>query len=327
MLLKSVRKTDIRVVMVAVLATLGLALSIGAVQQVSAQTAANTLQVSPLRTDIEVAPGETGTVKIRVTNPADEAIVIKPVQNDFIAGDENGTPAIILDENEFAPSHSLKRFLAPIAEATIEPGATATVEAVINVPADAQAGGYFGAVRFIPSSAATGGQVNLSASVASLILLTVSGDLVDNIEIKEFDIVQGDKSGAAFFEPKDLKLTTLIENKGNVQAGPFGKISVKSGNSVVYEADFNANDPKDVILPDSSRRWDVPLENIGAFGVYTVLATITYGKSNQTIEIAKTFWVVPPYVIAIAAAILLALVVWVVWLVFFRNKRKKFRKK
>ena len=81
---------------------------------VNAQSAtANTLKVSPLRTDIQVKPGETGKVEIVVTNLTSADVLVRPYENDFISSDENGTPSIILDENQFAPTHSLKRFLSP----------------------------------------------------------------------------------------------------------------------------------------------------------------------------------------------------------------------
>jgi hypothetical protein len=62
-------------------------------------------------------PGETKTVKIIVTNPSNAEVSVKPIQNDFVADDkEDGSPAIILDENEYSKSNSLKRFLAPLVQ-------------------------------------------------------------------------------------------------------------------------------------------------------------------------------------------------------------------
>lgn len=285
---------------------------------------ANTLKVSPVRTDITVKPGESTTVKTTVTNLTKVAVTVSPIENDFVSGDENGTPALILDATKYAPTHSLKRFMTPLSNVTIPAGGSKTIDVVITVPATAQAGGYFGAVRFAPASPDTGGQVNLSASVASLILLKVPGATVEKLALTNFDITQKGKVGTNFRTPDNLQASFRFENKGNLQVGPFGKISVLKGDHVVYDTNFNNKDPRDVILPDGARRWDIPLKNIGNFGQYTVNAVFTYGDKNQTIEVTKSFWVVPQMLIiavVIAALVLIALIVGLV--LFLRGYKSR----
>jgi len=284
---------------------------------------ANTLKVSPVRSDIEIQPGTSKTVQVTVTNLTKAEITVRPIENDFVSGDERGTPALILDADKFAPTHSLKRFMAPLSDVTIPAGKAKTIGVVITVPKDAQAGGYFGAVRFAPATPDSGGQVNLDASVASLILLTVPGEVTEKLNLTDFDIQQGGKSGSFFQSSNDLQASVRFENKGGLQAGPFGKVSVKQGDKVVYEADFNNKDPRDMILPDSARRWDIPLKNIDSFGNYTVSATFTYGKKNQTIEVSKSFWVIPQFVIiatVVGVLVLVGLIVGI-WLLLRNRKR------
>ncbi len=282
----------------------------------------NVLKVSPVRSDIEVQPGTSKAVRTIITNLTKAPITVRPVGNDFIAGDERGTPALILDGDSFAPTHSLKRFMAPLSEVTIPASQDKVVNVVITVPKDAQAGGYFGAIRFVPTTPNSGEQVNLSGSVASLMLLKVPGDLVEKLDLTDFEIQQKSKSGAYFHSPDNLQVTVRFANKGNVQVGPFGKVSVKSGNEVVYEADFNTKDPRDMALPDGARRWDIPLEKIGTFGKYTVSATFTYGQKNQTVEVTKSFWVIPTGIV-IAGILVVALLIAVfigTWL-YLRRRR------
>lgn len=288
----------------------------------------NTLKITPVRTDIEVAPGESKVIETTVTNMTDAPITVRPVSNDFVAGDEWGTPALILEEDEYAPTHSLKRFMSPLSDIQIEPGKAETVEVTISVPEDAQAGGYFGAVRFAPTSPDEGGQVNLSASAASLILLTVPGDLVESLAMTNFDITQDGRAGSFFNSSNDIQATARFQNKGNIQVGPIGKLSVKQGDKVIYETDFNNKDPRDVILPDSARRWQIPVNKIGSFGKYTVVATFTYGQKNQTIEATKTFWVVPMGVIIFTVIALLLVVGLIVgiWMFLRGYKRRILRK-
>lgn len=280
-------------------------------------TNSNILKVSPVRSDVEVKPGEGTIVKTTITNITKEDIMVRAIENDFVSGDENGTPALILDEKKFAPKHSLKKFMTPIGDVTIPAGKSKVVEVAINVPKSAQAGGYFGAIRFAPAQPGEGGQVNMSASVASLILLSVPGDTVEQLTLTDFNVQQKGVSGTFFQTPNDLQVTARFQNAGNLQAGPFGKISVKNGDKVVYSTDFNSNNPRDMILPDGARRWNIPVDKVGTFGKYTVLATFTYGKKNQTIEVERTFWVVPQTVIIAAIIGVLVLIALIVGFILF----------
>lgn len=289
----------------------------------------NTLKVSPVRTDLTIEPGEQDIIEMTVSNLTDADIRVHPSTNDFIAGDEDGTPALILDETEYAPTHSLKRFMAPLEDVTIPAGEAATVEVLISVPADAQAGGYFGAVRFAPAGATEGSQVNLNASVASLILLTVPGDIVEKLQLTDFNITQDGSTKPFYYDGKDMIADFRFENTGNLQVAPFGKISVLRGNDVVYSEDFNDKDQKDMVLPDSARKWEVKLDGVDSFGKYTVMGTFTYGSTNQSIEVSKTFWLIPmSFIITAIVAVLLlvAVVALVVWLVLRKRKSHQARK-
>jgi len=291
--------------------------------------AANTIKVTPVRTDIEILPGDKKTVQVTVTNLTDTTVSVAPYTNDFVAGDDRGTPALILDSDKFAPSHSLKRFMGPLSAATIPAKQSKTFNVVITVPESAQAGGYFGAVRFAPSDPDGGGQVNLSASVASLILLTVPGDIVEKLRLDSFDIQQNGNTGNSFRTPDNLQVSFAFENQGNLQIGPFGRVSVKKGDKVVFESDFNNKDPRDVILPDSSRRWEIPFKDIEAFGHYDVVATFTYGTTNQTIEVTKSFWVIPQWLIfaVIGAIVFILLIIALVVFLVIRSRKRRYMPK
>lgn len=297
--------------------------------QVFAQTSkssgsANVLKISPVRNDIQIIKGTTQTTKVTLTNVTSDPITVKAIANDFIAGDESGTPALILDENEFAPTHSLKRFIKPLQNITIPAKQTKVIDVVISVPQSALAGGYFGAVRFAPTDPAGGGQINLSSSVASLILLTVPGPVTEKLDLTEFNVQQNGKSNWYFQSPNDLNLTWRFKSSSNVQLGPIGKISVKNGDRVVYEYDFNNKPLRDMVLPDSARRWTIPLKNIESFGNYTVYATFTYGSKNESFNVEKSFWVIPTTVIiatVVGVLVLIALIVGIV--MFLRSYKRK----
>jgi hypothetical protein len=330
MLVKSGVRANVRRIL-ALLTVLPMAVTFLASPLASAQevnNAANTLKVSPVRTDISIPAGETKSVEVIVTNLTSQPLTVRPIENDFVAGDERGTPSLILDENQYAPTHSLKRFMTPLTNVTIPANESKIVNVVISVPKDAQAGGYFGALRFAPVDPSGGGQVNLSASVASLILMTVPGPAVETLELTDFKILQDDKTGSFFLTPNDIIATVRFQNKGNIQLGPFGKVTVTQGSTVVYDVDFNDADPREVVLPDSARRWDIPLDKIGTFGYYTVTGVFTYGSTNQTFEVKQSFWVIPLWMIITAIVVVVLLIALAIFLfVFLRsNKRRRARR-
>lgn len=320
----------IAVLLIAIAALIGIPFThvFAATPPASTTNTANTLKVSPVRSDISVAAGTSATVEVTVVNLTSAPMTVRPIENDFVAGDERGTPALILDADQFAPTHSLKRYMSPLKDFTIPANQGTTIKVVVTVPKDAQTGGYFGAIRFAPTSPDGGGQVNLSGSVASLILMTVPGPVTEKLNLTNFDIQQKGTTGTYFQDGENLSVALRFENKGSVQEGPFGVVSVKKGNTVVYTAKFNDNDPREMVLPDSARRWDVPLKNIEGFGHYTVYGTFTYGQKNQTIEVTKSFWVIPMFVIIaaiVAFVLLIVLVIVIIMLIRKKRNRKNMR--
>jgi len=261
------------------------------------------LSISPVRTLLTINPGESKTMTITVRNVTSDTTEYRALINDFVSDDsELGQPALILDENKFAPSHSLKRYIAPIGNVTVASGQSKDVKVTINVPADAAGGGYYGAIRFIPSSGKQGQNITLSASVGSLILVKVPGDIKEDMILKSFDVRRGQKgiSGSSFFTTnKDLYAVVRMENRGNVHEQPFGKVRVLKGTKVVQEVEINSTDPRGNVLPDSTRRFEVKLDKVGKFGKYTVEGNFGYGDNGQLVSGKTSFWVVPlAYIVA-----------------------------
>ena len=293
-------------------------------QAQSSDGAASNLQVSPLRTSVTIDPGETKVVPVTIRNLSSNTVTLRAITNDFIAGDdESGQPSIILDENEYAPTHSLKRYLQQIDNVTLAANEEKAIPVTVVVPESAPSGGYYGAVRFVPADAGSA-QVAIAPSVASLVLVRVAGDYRESLELKEFSIRQ-DGSTKAFLTSGE-KITTVVrlENKGNVHVEPFGSVFVSKGNKTIYSAAINDTEPRGAILPDSTRKWEVPLENMTDFGKYTVSVTLGYGDANQTIEYERTIWVVPVLYLALAGgALLIVLGIIVAIFLSIRSYKKK----
>lgn len=282
------------------------------------QDAGSGLKVSPVRTDLTINPGESKTVVVQVENVTAVGRDFRAIINDFVAGDnEFGQPALILDEDKFAPSHSLKRYIADVSDVNIPAGQKKDIKVVIKIPKDVAGGGYYGAVRFVPADQNQGQNITLSASVGSLLLVRVPGDIKENLALTSFDVRRGERgiTGSSFFTTnKDLYAVARFNNQGNIHEQPFGKVVVKKGDTVLQTIDINNTDPKGSVLPDSVRRFEVKLDKIGSWGKYTVEGNFGYGTNGQLLSAKSTIYVIPGAVIVGAIVLLLLLVIAFFWL-------------
>ena len=277
------------------------------------------IKISPVRTDISVDPGTTQTVSIVVQNVTSLSTTYQAIINDFVVknGNETGQPDLILDPTQYAPSHSLKRFVAPISDVTVGPNQQTTVKVNINVPKTATGGGYYGAVRFAPTGAATGKNVTLSASVGTLILVKVPGNIKEQLAINSFDVrtsASADTGSSFFTGNKNLNAVVRFQNTGDLQEQPFGKILLKKGNTTLQTVEINNTDPRGNVLPGTIRRFSVPLNKVGSFGKYTIQGNFGYGSNGQLLSASSTFYVVPVPVIITSIVILLVIIALIVGL-------------
>lgn len=303
----------VRVVMVMLLAAGVFLPSNNVSAQQNSGAGGNGIRISPVRSDITVNPGESRTLVLTVQNITGTGATFQAITNDFIPGNnEDGQPALILDSDKFAPSHSLKRYIAAIPNITVASGDSKNVNVTITVPKDAAAGGYYGAVRFTPTGANDASKnVTLSASVGSLILVRVPGDVKENISLLSFEMRKGIEAtkGSAFFTTnKDLYAVARFKNSGNVHEQPFGKIVLRKGTKVLQTVEINNTDPRGNVLPDSVRRFPEKLDKVGSFGKFTIDGNFGYGTNGQLLSGSTSFWVIPlPLIVGVI--VLLALLI------------------
>jgi len=270
----------------------------------------NALKISPVRSDLTIKPGVSQTIDVYVQNLTQTKADLHPIVNDFTVnkGNESGQPDIILNENQSAPTHSLKQYVKAPANFSLQPNEQKDIKVTIAIPATAKAGGYYGAVRFAPVSSNTDKNVTLSASVGSLILVKVPGDIKEQVSVASFDARKGDNASSFFISNKGVNGVVRFDNSGDVQEQPFGKILLKNqSGKVLGSYEINNADPRGNVLPDSIRRFDVSLDKLGSFGKFTIEGNFGYGSNGQLLTATKTFYVVPVYIIVLAVAVILLL--------------------
>ncbi len=282
----------------------------------------NGLKVSPVRSDLTIPDGTTQTVVVTVTNVTSGVSAYQVQVNDFTASsDESGQPQILLDATKYAPSHSLKRLVGPVPNVVLQPGESKNISVPITVPKGYTAGGYYGAIRFAPhtDSDAANKNVTLSASVGSLVLVTVPGDINEQVSVASLDARkavpanQVDVASTFFFNHKNINGVVRFQNGGDVQEQPFGKLTVKNWRGKVLATyEINNETPRGNVLPDSIRKFTIPLTSLGKFGKFTMVGNFGYGNSGQLITAQSTFYVIPLYIIALVGF----LIAGIVYLIF-----------
>lgn len=283
-----------------------------ATAQTSSQNqAVNGFRISPIRSELTIEKGKSQTITIGVENPTTSPSTVKAIINDFVAGsDESGQPKLILDDKAPKPKNDFSKLVGDIPNLSLKGNERKTVDVKISVPADATPGGYYGAIRFAPAGSTGPGNVGLVASVGSLVLVTVPGNLTERMNLIQISASQNDKA-KSFMTSGDVSVLIRLKNTGDIHVKPFGRVSVKNmfGKEVAsYEV--NNTDPRSNVLPDSIRAFTNPLpKGKKWFGRYTVEANIGYNQGSGDVLYAKaSFWYLPTwflyaFVIAIVALV------------------------
>lgn len=297
-------KTTTRIITGLSLFALFISLFVSTTRPASAQTTTQSgtgqaLEIGPPVVNLSGDPGQVITTNINIRDIAGTNLLVKSQINDFIASkNEDGTPQILLEEGQTSP-YSFKSWLTPIPQMTLKPQEIRTVKVTITIPANASPGGYYGVIRFTgtpPELEGTG--VSLSASLGSLVFITVNGEAKQGMEIEEFVATQGGTT-SSLFQSAPVVFKERLKNTGNIHEKPSGLVTVKDmfGNIV---ATLGVNQPVKDILPNSVRKFESSLDstNIGnklLFGLYHAELSVNYGtgESKKTITSTISFWVIP----------------------------------
>lgn len=290
---------------------------------------ANGFRISPVRSELTIEKGKSQVLTVTIENPTNVATVAKPIVNDFVASDnETGEPRLILDENAPAPKNDFKKLVGSIPDVELGPKAKKDVPVTISVPSDANAGGYYGAIRFAPTVLGQQSNVGLTASVGTIVLVRVPGNLTERLDLVQLSASQNNKA-KSFFTSGDVSVLLRLKNSGDIHVQPFGKVLVKNTfGKIVYQYEVNNTQPRNNILPDSIRRFDDSVKAKNLLGRYTIEANIGYTQGSGDLITAKaSFWYVPVWAMAVFVLILLAIVGLVYWLLKRRDNRKQHKTK
>lgn len=259
--------------------------------------------LSPIRYDISIKPGESIEKELQVVNQGPETTVGFLVQ-DFKASDGSGSPVLMSAEESSKLRSRLSRWVKFPETLKLEGDSREALTFTVDVPADAEPGGYYSSLFLETSVSPSGGGSGIGTvtRIGALLFVRVEGDINEEAVINDFYVPE---AGVA---ENGVTFNINIENAGSVHMKPIGTLYIndKDGNPVkaigkapVFNAfgqvdrmvdvdyiRFNEHDSL-VILPgqkrDISAVWE---KSDDEEGDYTAYANITFGEGeeNQTIQ-------------------------------------------
>lgn len=286
------------------------------------------LTISPGKFVLSADPGQTIETSMYVRNDADKTLTLYPTIERYTT--RGGEEPVYYPEN-----YGLPTWIETVpSEVTLAGGGSANVSIKINVPEDAEPGGHY-AVIFWSSAKPQqkGGGVGIVTRVGALVLLSVSGDVVEGAELVSF---KADKKVLNYLP---AGFSYGFKNTGNVHLRPTGKLTIKNifGKTVAI---LDANPGSGYTLPQTTRtystaNWEpkagIPkIEGEGFFanlkkekagfavGYYKAYLNLEFGDQIKTAKVSFGFWVLP-WRILISSALALGIL-----LLFFTKGIKKY---
>jgi len=256
-------------------------------------TAFGDFVVGPGRFSLEIAPGETKTVNVNISNRLGERRIFRFTTEDMTSGAEGGDSAIVLLGDTVGP-YTIKDYISvPHKQFYIEDNERAIVPVTISLPADAEPGGFYGSILTevlpVPISA-TDSDVTPSTALVSrigtLFFVTTPGDIERSGSFLDFSTISDKK---VYLEgPIDMGL--VYENTGTVHITPYGDVTVTNMlGDTVGQVELSPW----FVMPNSIRTKEMSWNREFLFGRYTVTADIERGYEDVVDTKSLVFWVLP----------------------------------
>lgn len=295
----------------------------------SAQHSAYALTVSPAIIELSVDPGQTITKEITLFNETGVSIQLFATTQDFEAAGEGGQPKFLpkaVPSNEASASNWVT--VSP-SQIVVEPGKFVKTQFTVTVPANADPGGHYLAVFWgiQPPVISGPAAVAIGAKIGSLVLIGVTGDIVEQGSLKEFTLPKG-----SVYTHLPVEMAFRFFNSGNIHLKPKGDIIVRNllGGKVTT---ISANDKEARVLPNQTRQFfatwqrqspDLGADSLGwwqkfwsefqqersnfALGRYTAQLNLNYGQDkSNTARLA--FWVIPWALLIVYLILLIILLI------------------
>jgi len=294
----------------------------GLVNLVKAQTTnlpdiKNDFVLEPGKVEMFANPGESITKSITVTNRAASRVSFKIEVEDFIGSNDQDKPVVLLG-SEKSPYSFKDNVIPEVTTFSLGSNENITIPIMINIPVDAQPGGFYTSVLVsnAPSvdsgnqSSNVEGKTKIISRVGTLFFVRVNGVAKESGSLEEMMVISPTKDN-----PNLYKFNILFKNDGNVHLVPYGWVTVtdmfgKEVGKVPVDAYF--------ALPKSIRYREVEWKAPFLFGKYEALIQLNRGYGNNLVDTKTvTFWVIPWKIATIALSVFF--VIFLSFYLFFKK--------
>jgi hypothetical protein len=283
----------------------------------SAQSNAMALSITPPLIKNNITPGQIWKSTVKVVNNNTEELSVYVQAIDFKGDGEDGTVTFIpatgsAEEADYLLSQWIN---LPNDSITIPPSKSYEVPFIVDVPESAAPGGHYAAILVgtqPPSDTVSGASIKVSSLIASLIMLNVSGEVLENGQIREFST---DKN---VYGEGEVNFNVRFENLGNVHIQPQGEIRIfDMWDKNLASIKINHSTEFGNVLPGNVRAWDFTWQDdIGLFdmGRYRAELILAYGdRAKETLSQTRYFWIFlfRPLAIIISSLLLFILIIYI----------------
>lgn len=290
-----------------------LILVVGLTSKTYAQTPGSTrvMTIVPPTENLVLAPGETAEGTLKVVNDSDETLNFVSMMRDYVVKDEKGTPEILPPDtlsNKFSAASWIG--VSP-ANFNVAPHQRQELTYFVQVPPNARPGGHYAAVMYQPTNVidVKGTGTGVFTYVGTLFYIQVKGDIAEKATVTQFN-------AKGFSEYGPVKITTVIQNDGDLHIRPTGTITVKN---MLGQVVTSINLEQHNIFPEASFLYTNNIGKKWMIGPFYAEFNGTYGLNNNLPLVAKFTFFVFPWKIAVIAVLIIVIAV----LGYIAYKRKK----
>ncbi len=240
-------------------------------------SSARAVTMSPIRIELATDPGgqTNGVVKVYNDERNERTLYLSAAK--FESKDETGEPKFVPEKDGLASWINIQ------SSVTVPPLEAKEVPFTVNVPANADPGGYYAAVFAsvippIPDAQ----QIALKSDVGTLILFRVNGDFPEGETILEFNT----KNKKKVFNSLPVEFYYRFQNSGADRARPLGDITIRNlfgGLAKVVTANRAAGN----VLPQSIRKFDAAWVTSGGDDVETNYDTVKQPEFKNFFDAVK----------------------------------------
>jgi hypothetical protein len=258
------------------------------------------LGISPLRNELTITPGTSFDGKLTLTNSGKETLSITMSAEVFSVTND------VYDYSFDASGKGVNWVTFGSNQIGIDSGKSATVSYKVAVPIDAETGGRYLSLfaSSSPNTATTG--VTSINRVASLLYITVAGDVTRIGKVLTFN------SPLITFD--DPTWTATVQNSGSTHFHSLYSVTVKS---LFGGAPLKSAQGDSLLLPSSIRLLSQSVPHPDFLGIYRLDYTIGLGDVPAKQE---TKWVV--YLPPVQSLLVLAILIGVILLIRPNKKRR-----